>query len=413
MADTLLIRLPVARAAQDAQWLLVDPAGGRLGAVLQGSLADAAPLAAGRKIVVLVPGTEVVCTDATLPLRRTSQLDQLARYALEDHLASDIDDLHFAIGKRGAGGVTPVAIVEHDHMQAWISQLQDVGIVADAIYSENDLVPLTPGGHTLILDQGILWTRSGTARATALDVQPLTEVLGLALANMGESAGDAIAYIAQADYERDGATIEGCREKLPGLQIKLLPEGALPLFALQVANNTGVNMLSGAYARKKSWDKTLAPWRIAAALCGVALGLYIATTGVRYWQLTRVERQLDQQIRELVAQTLPNAPSKDPRNARRQFEAALQATRGGGESGVLLRGLDVITSTVEQVPDARIDQLAFRAQTIDLRITAPTVDALDRIQHLAVEQGFNAEIQSAQPRENKVEGRLQLKTPGA
>jgi general secretion pathway protein L len=40
------------------------------------------------------------------------------------------------------------------------------------------------------------------------------------------------------------------------------------------------------------------------------------------------------------------------------------------------------------------------------------VDALDRIQHAATERGMNAVIQSATPRDSKVEGRLQFKTTG-
>jgi hypothetical protein len=63
--------------------------------------------------------------------------------------------------------------------------------------------------------------------------------------------------------------------------------------------------------------------------------------------------------------------------------------------------------------DTRVDALAYRPKVIDLRVTAPNVDALARIQQLINEQGLHAEIQSATPRDNKVEARLQLKSPGA
>jgi hypothetical protein len=75
--------------------------------------------------------------------------------------------------------------------------------------------------------------------------------------------------------------------------------------------------------------------------------------------------------------------------------------------------LDILTATFEQLTDARVDALAYRPKIIDLRVTAPNVDALARIQQLINEQGFHAEIQSATPRDNKVEARLQLKAPGA
>jgi hypothetical protein len=76
----------------------------------------------------------------------------------------------------------------------------------------------------------------------------------------------------------------------------------------------------------------------------------------------------------------------------------------------LLPGLDALKATMEQLPDTRIDALAYRTKVFDLRVTAPNVDALARMQQLVNEQGMHAEIQSATPRDNKVEGRLQVKS---
>jgi len=420
MSETFVIRLLPERDTEEvAQWLLVDQGGARMGVVLTGSVTDAAPLAVGRKVVVIVPGTDALLAEPLLPIKRAVQLEQLVRYALEEQLASDIDDLHFALGKRTASGATPVVALEHERMQRWQAQLTGAGIVADVMYVDTDLVPSATGGIAIV-DGGLLWTRQGSSRATVLDVQPLADALQLALPDSKDneqvSAGDVTLYIAQADYEHDIVAINACRTRLPNLQVKLLPEGPLPLFALHAvtANEAtlAVNLLTGKYARKKSWDKALAPWRIAATLCGVAVALYLATTGVRYWQLARAEKQLDRELTELLGQTLPASPNKDPRTARRQFETQLAASRGSGDGGGLLHGLNVLGNTVEQVPETRIDALAYRTKTIDLRVTAPSVDALDRIQHLATEQGLTAEIQSATPRDKKVEGRLQFKAPG-
>ena len=49
---------------------------------------------------VLVPGTDVLLAEPDLPLKPGVKLQQLVPYALEEHLADDIDDLHFALGKR-------------------------------------------------------------------------------------------------------------------------------------------------------------------------------------------------------------------------------------------------------------------------------------------------------------------------
>jgi general secretion pathway protein L len=141
--------------------------------------------------------------------------------------------------------------------------------------------------------------------------------------------------------------------------------------------------------------------------------LHLSTSGLQLWQLSRTEKQLDQQIREVVTQTLPGVQIADTRKARQLFAAPLNALQTGGGDVGLLSSLNVLKVTMEQVTDVRVDALAYRPKVIDLRVTAPTVDALARIQQLVNEQGLHADLQSATPRDNKVEGRLQVKSPGA
>ncbi len=415
MSDALIIRLLSSRADSPAmaQWLMVDTTGGRLGVVIEGSLSEAAALATARKVIVLAPGTEVHLADPVLPIKRGAQLEQVMRYALEENLASDIDDLHFAIGKRQADGSTPVAVVEHQHLESWLAALAEAGIAADAIYSEADVLPVVQGGVSVVIDHGLLYLKRGSARGTTLDVQPLSEALQLSFGAAEETLADALIYLSQAEYEAQVATLDAVRERVPVLQTKLLPEGPLPLFALQAIKATAVNLLSGKYARKKSWDKALAPWRIAAMLAAAVALLHLTASGLQIWQLARTEKQADLQIREVVAQTLPGTQVTDTRKARQQFEAQLNALRDSGGGASLLANLNVLSATLAQVPDTRLDALAYRPKVIDLRVTAPTVDALARMQQLVNEQGLHAEIQSATPRDNKVEGRLQLKSPGA
>ena len=414
MPDALIIRLAATAGSPDAasqpaaQWLLVDAAGARLGVVLSGELPEAAQLAVGRKVIVLVPGAEVHLAQPMLPAKRGAQLDQVIRYALEDQLATDVDALHFAKGKRASNGATPVAAVEIKSMRAWLEALASAGITPDALYSEADVLPAS-SGLALVVDRGWVYVRRGDTRA-ALDVQPIDEALQLALGGADDLPTDAIVYVAQTDYEANPVAFEALRER--ALQVKLLPEGALPLFALGAIQDSAVNLLSGPYARKKTWNAQLAPWRIAAVLALVALGLHVTVSALQFWQLARAERQLDQRIRDVVTQTLPGVQVRDTRRARQQFEAQLGAVNATGGTG-LLGGLDALATTLEQVPDTRIEALAYRSKTIDLRITAPNVDALARVQQLVGEQGFQAEIQSATPQNNKVEGRLQLKLPGA
>ena len=52
-------------------------------------------------------------------------------YALEEQLADDIDDLHFAIGKRPSGlRRTPVAVITRSLMDQWLTGVKSNGLEA-------------------------------------------------------------------------------------------------------------------------------------------------------------------------------------------------------------------------------------------------------------------------------------------
>jgi general secretion pathway protein L len=101
MADWLLLRLP-RNPDQLATWLVTDVRGAPLGPPQSGPLSLAAARISGRRVCVLVSGADVLLAEPEVPIKAGAKLQQLVPYALEEQLAEDIDQLHFAIGKRAA-----------------------------------------------------------------------------------------------------------------------------------------------------------------------------------------------------------------------------------------------------------------------------------------------------------------------
>ena len=108
--DWLLIRLDPLDPAV-ASWMVASAVGQQVLPPQHGSLIQAAPLAVGRRVAVLVPAADVVSLDADLPVGTGPKLLQAIPYALEEQLADSVDDLHFAVGTRRDDGKTPVAVV--------------------------------------------------------------------------------------------------------------------------------------------------------------------------------------------------------------------------------------------------------------------------------------------------------------
>lgn len=423
MTEALVIRLKSApaasasdvQAASDLQveWLPIDTNGARHGNVQAGSLGDAAAYAGTRKIIVLVPGTDVYLAEPVLPLKSGAKLLQVVPFALEEQMAADVEDLHFAVGRRDDRPGTPVAVVSLAHMDAWMAALRDAGLHADGIYAETSVLPTTPNGVTLLVDGARVYVRRETTPGAVLDVEPLIEALQLALAAGDDAREHVTIYLTEEVYERERDLFEGLREFTASLQLKLLPDGPLPLLAANAFGKAPVNLLQGRYATKTKLKLSFQPWRYAAMLAAAFVALHLGLKTWQYFDLKNTESRLDGEIAQVFQQAMPGAPVPDALAARKQVEMRLNALRGSGPVGGIVATLGTLAEALAQAPGTNIEALSYRDNITDLRVLAPTVDALDKIQHVASERGIVAEIQSASPRESKIEGRLKFKQSGA
>jgi general secretion pathway protein L len=409
MTETLVIRL---RSIDDApaSWLIVDGNGARSGPLQSGPIADALGLAQGRRTVVVLPAAEVTLAEPDLPpVRGAARIAQAVPFALEEHLASDLENLHFAVGARNpAASATPVAIVARSVLDRWQASWEAAGIHPDAAYAESSLIPASPNSTSLVLDEGILHVKRPGAVAFALDALAPAGALDLALPAAQEPGEHVTFYAAPAEYDAHQDLIEGLRSRTATLQVKLMPDGILPLLAAQLAGGRPVNLLQGAYAPQTSFGSQLRQWRVPAALAAATLLVFVAVQGSRLWQLNQAEKQLDAQITETFNAVLPGQPVVDP---RAQIQGVL--ARAGAGQGALLPAVSLLAQAVAQSPSSRVEGMIYRAGVLELRIVAPSIEALDGIRQAMTSQGASVELQSTNPRNQQVEGRLQVRLGSA
>jgi general secretion pathway protein L len=416
MPEFLVVRLHSTAAdtiGAAAEWIVMDGSGARRGNVQSGPLDLAPTAAAGRKVIVLVPGTDALLAEPVLPVKSGTKLAQVVPFALEEHLAADVEDLHFAVGKREARPGTPVAVVSLARMEAWQALLANAGLHADAFYPETAALPETPNAITLLIDGARVYVRRHDTPGAVLDVQPLIEALQLSLASGEEAREHVTIYLSEDDYERERELLEGLREFTASLQMKLLPDGPLPLLAANIVRGRGVNLLQGRYQSKRKLQLSFAPWRYAAVLALVFLVSHLGLKSWQYFHYRSQEARVDAEIGELYQQLMPGAPLPDASAARRLVEGRLNQLRGSGPVSGMMTTLAALGEALGQVPDTNVESIAFTNNTTHLRVLAPSVDALDRIRQVATEKGLEAKIESESPRDSKREGRLQFKSPGA
>jgi general secretion pathway protein L len=411
MADWLLIRLP-RTAEQPATWLTVDPRGNPSGPPQSGPLSLAAPRAVGRRVCVLVPSTDVLLTEPEVPMKAGTKLQQVVPFALEEQLADDIDDLHFAIGKRAGDSLrTPVAVIRRSLMDEWLVSLRSSGLEPESMYTESDLLPQNPGQSVALMEEDVVVVRPPTGAPVTLPVEALSEALEIAQQGdpeQGATGGRGlILYTGAAEWHQHSAKIEALRERFDGIKIQLLSAGPLALFAQQLPTAAPINLLQGSYAPTKASTVGWQAWKVAMILLACLVGLHVAGKAAELTALKSSEKKLDTSIGDTFRLAMPGQPK--PSDPRRQMEMRLAAAQNGGGDGGFLPALQAIVNARTVAPGTTLKALSFRQGTVDMKLNAKDATSLDHMSQSLKTHGWQAELTSGNATDNGYEGRIQIR----
>ena len=427
MAEVLVIRLDE-RAPTAAEWILVDGQGARLAPPVTGPLEAARVDVGERQVIVLIPSADVLTTTANIPLKSAAKIQQALPFALEESVAEDVEDLHFAAGQRRDDGEIPVAVVNRAKLVEWLDLLDDAGITAHAVIAENHGLANIPGTISLIVADDQVLINDGDKTELALHgVSPAEAMAAIGAydteeveENDEDGAGadreapprHVLVYCQPGTEETYKHDLIALRHDFESLDVKLLPDGLLPRLAVTVAAGAGVNLLQGEFGAKTEYGSYFRPWRHAAALLLVLGVVAVVGKTLSYFQLSQREAELRVQFMQEYRQIVPGAQDvADPVAAVN----SLRSRTGGQTSSppVFLQTLEHLSAALGENDDADVQAISYRAGVVDVRMSAPSVSVLDNVQRLVDEAGaFEAEIQSTDQDGDKVNSRIQIKAAG-
>ncbi len=411
MSEWLLLRLPQA-GAELATWLVVDARGAPLSPPQSGPLALAAARAPGRRVCVLVGGADVLLAEPEVPVRAGAKLQQLVPYALEEHLAEDIDDLHFALGKRsGESTRVPVAVVARTLLDQWLAELRGAGLEPDAVYADSELLPQNPGQAVALLEADTVSVRPPGGTPVTLPADALGEALEIAHAGADSSATGGrglILYTGAPEWHQHSAQVEAARPHFDGIKVQLLAGGPLALFAQQLPSTPAINLLQGAYAPVSSRGSGLKAWRVAAMLLASLIALHVVGKTAELQVLKRHERQLDASIRDTFRTSMHTEASAA--EARRLMEKRLAGAHGVGEG--LLPALQALAQARDTAPGTSVQSLNFHGGSLEMKLSAPDATSLDRLSQSLRSNGWHADLTGGSNSGSAYEGRIQMHSGG-
>jgi general secretion pathway protein L len=426
MAEILVLE-PGPDDGQSARWIVVDSNGARLGPPVMGPLSAVQADIADRRVIVLVPAPDVLTTSVDIPLKSPAKIQQALPFALEEMVADDVDDLHFAAGPRRENGRIPVSVVNRERLEGWLDRLHDAGIRPDALVAENYGLASIPGTTSLLVaDDCVMINDGGDVELVLQGVTPSEALQAIGAldddtADPEESADTdevpaarhVLVYCDVDSEQRFAHEFNALRAECDSLDVKLLPDGRLPRLAVTVGAGAGVNLLQGAYGPRTEYAGYFRPWRSAAV---VLLALAVIATGgkaVSGWQLDREEARLQERFLAEYREIAPGASDiRDPV----AVISSLRARAGGGtaSSSLFLESLEQLGVAMQANAEASINAISYRAGVVDIRVSAPSVAVLDDIQRRIDDSGtFEADIQSTDQDDDKVNSRIQIRTTGS
>jgi len=416
MSESLIIHL---RDGAPPQWLVCNEAGHVIVNAVAGELVQAATMSAGRRIVVIVPAGDVLSTDSDAPAKGAAKLAQVIPFALEERVADEVENLHFALGVRPeAGARVPVVVVERTRLEGWLTELRAAGLEPQAIYSAATLLPAMPGQLIALLDGDSLTLRSADAPPLVMPALSIADAFEMALAaQQSPVAGlepaplGLLLYTGHDEWQAHQHEVDALRERFTGVKVQLLPQGPLSVLAPAAAAGDAVNLLQGAFAISSPIEARFRTWRLAAVLAGALLLLHIGARSFELMRLRKSEAALDSGITEAFRVAMPG--QQNATDARRRIEQRLLEVRGGGAGGALLPALAAIANARGSVPSATIEGITFRDGTLDLRITAPDAASLDAIGQQLRAASWQADILGGSSNGDAYRGRLQVRKAGA
>ncbi len=403
MARQVIIHMPDLHV-DAVRWAQADENGQLSGDINSGTLAEAAAEVEGKRSILVLPGNEIILSEAHVPGGSARAAGMAVRYELEEQLADDVDSLHFALGPKSKDDVFPVAVVDSDTMDDLSERCAEAGLRPTQIVPETLALPKfdshEPGGvgWTALVDGARTVVRLNGHKGFSID----TDMAGMALTGAKNDLPENSA--ASMRVYRTSAKA-GDVQAPSDIEVETRPcSDVLSLYASGLAHSPTINLLQGQYSPKSQMDKAWKPWRWTGVLAAALAVILISGKWVDYRALKNQEQALDGQIVEAFKQALPNSRMVRP---MAQVRAALNA-QGGGNSSGFTNNLHAIAEAFATEPDTVIRSLAVRDGRFDLDVTTDALPTLDALKAELQKYDLELTVQSANRDQEGLRSRLRI-----
>ncbi|MFV0478060.1 MAG: type II secretion system protein GspL [Parahaliea sp.] len=323
-------------------------------------------------------------------------LSQSLPFMLEEQIAGDIDQLHFASVACNDSRYG-VAICSKVDMALWQQHLDILGNI-DQCLPEVLLLPWREREWCLLVEQERVLVRSNDCEGFACDPEMAPLLLSAAL-----SAGEPqVVVIYGQDQTQDSQLLppqlrERCQWRRGDFSTALVLTDSIP----------ALNLRQGAFAPRLPLQRWWQQWRLIAAVLAVALSLQLLANWLDYRMLQAQDLSLRAAREASYRQAYPQGKVIDP---EKQLKRQLASMQGSGSSSGFIAVMDNVGQVLANEPGALLASINYSDRGGDLRmnIVAPDFESVERLRAGINASGLVATMESSSAQKEGVRARIRV-----
>ncbi|MEJ1340409.1 MAG: type II secretion system protein GspL [Candidatus Sedimenticola sp. (ex Thyasira tokunagai)] len=404
MSELLLVR---ANTEQDGQytWLPVDKKGNPRAQAGTGTLGQLAAQAKHRRLVLLLPGSDLLLSTVTIPGTGRAPASAVT-FALEEQLADEVDGLYITSGPRQGGGEIPVAAIRKERLNHLLDSLKQAGYTPHWCLPESILLPWREGGWSLLEEGEQVTLRVGKYLGMGIETASLQPVLMKLLQEWTGEEPPVVQLWSDSKASQLPRLLENLGCSLEQVQ---MPTSVLQLLTTEVSSHPHLDLLQTAQRQGEARGSS-GRWLAVAAMLLLALIVYIGGNGYNYWQLKKEQAVVTGEINQRFKKAFPDITRVvDPLVQAEQALAKRQHESGLGRDQ-LLTLLHRAGSALKQDKTVQLIGLEFRQGIIQMRLQSKGVGSVESFKQRLEKSGrLEAEVTSANSNKKGVEARVKIK----
>ena len=361
------------------------------------------------RVHVWTPPSDTLLTQVKLPTRSRAKIQQALPYALEDQLAGEPEQLHFAYKILGDGSLA-VAVTSKERMQAWLAKLTAAGMRPTGFCPALLALPFEAGSWSAAFQGNDIWVRTGVASGFACAIgaggaAPAMLEMGLREAQTKSIAPSGLTVI----HPPAGFVGKSWGDQL-ALPVTVQKQDFWAGFHESVP---ALNLLQGSFAPSHQMQEMLPGLRPAAIMLGIWMVGSLGFNTWEWWNLKTSHDNLRSEMTKVFRGTFPDAQViVDPALQMQRLLGDLQGKSGKTSQADALPLLGSIAPVIQAHPQLKLRSIQYGESQLTLDFSLPDFQAMESVKNALLARGMQVEVVGANSTASGIEGRLRLSQSG-